>query len=326
MKAVIPIRDGGVEVLTLQDFPCPEPGDNQLLVHVHAAALNYADTMQRRGEYPLRPDQTRILGVEIAGTVESYGAAVTGFEKGQRVFGLVEGGGYAEYCVIEQQLALRIPDHFSFVDAAATAEVFITAHESLFELGNLEKGQSVLIHAGGSGVGTAAIQLAHHVGATVFCTLGSNEKIQKVHALGADCIINYNEQDVVREVMTHTQNRGVDVLLDFLGGEVLNRNLSVLKPGGRLILIGLLSGHSCTLDLVRVLLNRLQIKGIAMRNRPLEEKAQINRRFEQRCLPLLVQGKVKPVIHAVYPLKDVISAHREMEARRNVGKIILTID
>lgn len=325
MKAVIPNGSGGVEVLTIKEFPRPEPGPNQILVKVYAAALNYADTMQRRGEYPLRPGQIEILGVEIAGTVESFGPEVTGFQKGQRIFGLVEGGGYAEYCLMEQQMAVTIPDHWSFTEAAAVAEVFITAGESLFELGNLVKDQSVLIHAGGSGVGSAAVQMAHHIGATVFCTVGSPEKAQKVKSLGADIIIDYKKQDFVKEILSHTGNEGVELLLDFFGGSYFPRNLSVLKSRGCLVLIGLFDGHTCEIDLVKILLNRLQIKGIAMRNRPLQEKAQINQRFKQRYLPLLVDGKIKPVIHSVYPLEKVALAHQEMEERRNVGKIILTV-
>lgn len=325
MRAGVAKGRGGVEVLAIEDVSCPEPGPNQILVKVCAAALNYADTMQRRGEYQVPPGQSDIMGVEIAGIVEDWGSDVRGVQKSQRVFGLVEGGGYAEYCLIEQQLAMDIPETWSFTQAAAVTEVFFAADETLFELGNLQKGESVLIHAGGSGVGSAAIQMAHSIGAKVFCTVGSEDKAHKACSIGADIAIQYKRQDFVKEIMHHTRGEGVDVIEDFIGGSYLSRNLSVLKPGGCLILVGLLDGYTCEIDLTRIILGRLQIKGTAIRSRPLQEKVKIRQRFEERWLPLLVEGVIHPIIHSVYPLEEVALAHQEMEAKRNFGKIVLTM-
>lgn len=326
MRAVINKGRGGAEVMSVEETDRPRPGANQVLVRVRAAALNYADTMQRRGEYEVPAGQTEIMGVEIAGVVEEWGADVAGFFQGRRVFGLVEGGGYAEYCLMEQQLAMDIPGKWSFVEAAAIPEAFYAANETIFVLGNLEAGQSILIHAGGSGVGSAAIQMARQAGATVFCTVGSEEKAQKARQLGADAAINYKRDDFVRRIRELTGDKGVDVVEDFVGGSYFNRNLSIIKPGGCLLLVGVLDGYTGEVDFRQVILQRLQIKGTAIRNRSLAEKEKVRQRFQQRWLPLLIDGTLKPVIHSVYPLEEVTEAHREMEAARNFGKIILTLD
>ncbi|MCZ6559013.1 MAG: NAD(P)H-quinone oxidoreductase [SAR324 cluster bacterium] len=326
MKAVIQSGNGGPQVLQLGEAADPEPGPGQLLVKVRATALNRADTMQRKGMYPPPKGESEILGLELAGEVEAWGDGVEGFSKGQGVFGLVGGGGYAQYALIDKDMAMPIPDGWSFAEAAAVPEVYFTANETVFVLGNLQPGEAVLIHAGGSGVGTAAIQMAHHIGAKVYFTAGSQDKIERATALGADAGINYKTHDFAEEINRLTGGEGVDVVEDFLGASYLSRNLSVLRPGGRLILVALMGGAKCEVDLSTVMRNRLQVFGSVMRSRSLEDKRAITARFQQRWLPPLIEGKIKPVIDSVFPLEEVVAAHEAMEANKNFGKIILSVD
>ncbi|MCZ6728164.1 MAG: NAD(P)H-quinone oxidoreductase [SAR324 cluster bacterium] len=326
MKAVIQSGNGGPQVLQLGEAADPEPGPGQLLVKVRATALNRADTMQRKGMYPPPKGESEILGLELAGEVEAWGDGVEGFSKGQGVFGLVGGGGYAQYALIDKDMAMPIPDGWSFAEAAAVPEVYFTANETVFVLGNLQPGEAVLIHAGGSGVGTAAIQMAHHIGAKVYFTAGSQDKIERATALGADAGINYKTHDFAEEIKRLTGGEGVDVVEDFLGASYLSRNLSVLRPGGRLILVALMGGAKCEVDLSTVMRKRLQVFGSVMRSRSLEDKRAITARFQQRWLPPLIEGKIKPVIDSVFPLEEVVAAHEAMEANKNFGKIILSVD
>lgn len=323
MKAVILKGFGGTEVLTLGDLPKPKPTDKQLLVRVHATALNRADILQRQGKYPPPPGDTEILGLEIAGEITELGCEVKDFKIGQRVFGLVGGGGYAEYCVIDAKMAMLIPENWPFTEAAAVPEAFFTANETVFTLGELKAGESILIHAAGSGVGTAAVQMAHYIGATVYGTAGEIKKIDRVISLGATAVINYKTQDFAAEIMRLTQQQGVDVIEDFIGADYFARNLSLLKPAGRLISIGLMGGSRSEIDLRLVLTKRLQIKGSVLRTRSLEDKRAITHRFQERWLPVLKTGKIKPIVHAVFPLDKVREAHELMEANENFGKIIL---
>ena len=334
MKAVVLNGTGGPEVLGMGRVPVPEPGAEQLLVRVKASALNRADTLQRQGLYAPPPGDSEILGLELAGDVVAWGSEVTGFAAGGRVFGLVGGGGYAEYALLDAQMAMPIPDGWSYQDAAAVTEVYFTCNETLFVLGGLDAGQSVLIHAGGSGVGTAGIQMAVQAGATVYFTAGSAEKIARAEALGAQVLggsapvtgMNYKEQDFQAEVLRLTSGEGVDVVLDFIGADYLARNLAVLKTAGRLILAALMGGALGEIDLGLVLRKRLQIKGSVMRSRPLADKRAITERFRKRWLPLLIEGRIKPVIDCAIPLEQAREAHEYMEANRNFGKILLTID
>jgi len=326
MKAVVLKEFGGPEVLTIGDVPTPEPKENELLVRVKATALNRADTLQRRGLYPPPPGDSEILGLELAGVVEGWGAGVSGFEQGQRVFGLVGGGGYGEYAVIDKDMAMPMPDGWSFQQAAAVPEVFFTANETVFALGELKSGETLLLHAGGSGVGTAAIQMAKHIGARVLFTAGSQEKIDRAKALGGDEGINYKTQDFVEEVQRLTDGAGVDVVEDFIGADYLKRNMQCLKPGGRLILVALMGGTKTEINLGVVLRNRLQIKGSVMRSRSLEDKRGITKRFRERWLDVLEAGKIAPVIDSVYPLDKAAEAHEAMEANRNFGKILLSLE
>lgn len=329
MRAVTFDGYGGVEVLRISDVPRPQPGPQELLVRVRAAALNRADLVQRAGGYPLQPGVTEIPGVEIAGEVADWGAEVTGFRRGQRVLGIVAGGGYAEYCPLDAGMAIPVPDGWSFAQAAAVPEVFVTADTTLFELGQLQAGETVLIHAGASGVGTAGLQMARHAGARVLCTVGSEEKARRCRDLGADVALDYKRQDFAEEVRRLTGGAGVDVVLDSVGVSYFARNVAVLKPGGRLVCIGLLDHQMeepAPLNLLDLILRRIQVKGSALRPRPLADKRALSRRFTERWLPLLVAGTVQPVIDSVFPLEEVARAHQRMEANLNVGKILLTLD
>jgi putative PIG3 family NAD(P)H quinone oxidoreductase len=325
MKAIIYEGSGGPEVVKWRDVPAPVPTGDALLVKVHVTALNRGDILQRQGEYPVPEGQSAIPGIEIAGTVEAWGENVKGFTRGQRVFGVVEGGGFAEYCLLDQGMANPIPEALDYREAAATAESFLTANETLFSLGQLQPGQTVLIHAGASSIGTTMVQMVRHLGATAYCTVGSRRKVEALRALGADEVIDYKEQDFVREVLHLTRGEGVSLVMDFVGGAYLERNLSVLKHEGCLVVVGLLDGLSARLDLLRVVERRLQLKGSSLRLRPMHEKRQVNERFRQRWMEVLARGALRPVIHAEYPLEDVVAAQAEMEAHRNIGKIVLSV-
>lgn len=325
MKAITRNGDGGPEVLQLSEVSPPQPTETQLLVNVKATALNRLDLIQRRGGYPPPPGESEILGLEIAGTVSAMGKSVIGFNEGDRVFGLIGGGGYAEQAVIDYRMAMFIPDGWSFEEAAAVPEVFFTANENIFTLGRLSAGETILIHAGGSGVGTAGIQIACHAGARVFVTAGTSNKIDNCKTLGAIAGINYKQSDFVTEIERLTDGEGVDVVLDFIGAPYLARNLQILKTKGRLLQVGLMGGSTTEIDLGVVMRRRLQIIGSVMRPQSLDEKIAITQRFVQRWLPALKEGTLQPVIDSVYPLAQVREAHQYMEANRNFGKIILKI-
>ena len=326
MKAIIRTDDGGPEVLQLAEVPSPTPTATQLLVDVHATALNRADLIQRRGGYPPPPGESEILGLEIAGTVSAVGDAVgNGISEGARVFGLVGGGGYAEQAVIDYRMAMPIPDEWSFEQAAAVPEVFFTANENIFTLGKLSAGETILIHAGGSGVGSAGIQISQHAGATVFVTAGTPEKIDKCKALGAVEGIHYKTTDFVTEIQRLTNGQGVDVVLDFIGAPYLERNLSILKTRGRLLQVGLIGGATAEINLGAVMRNRLQVIGSVMRPQSIDEKIAITQRFVERWLPELKRGVLQPIIDTVFPLAQAQQAHEYMEANRNFGKILLKV-
>ena len=325
MKAIVRTGDGGPEVLQLGDAPSPEPTETQVMVDVHATALNRADMIQRRGGYPPPPGESEILGLEIAGTVAGMGSAVEGVAEGDRVFGLVGGGGYAEQAVIDYRMAMPIPDEWTFEQAAAVPEVFFTANENIFTLGKLSAGETILIHAGGSGVGSAGVQISHHAGATVFVTAGTSEKIDNCKALGAVEGINYKEKDFVAEIGRLTDERGVDVVLDFIGAPYFERNLSILKTKGRLLQVGLIGGATTEINLGTVMRNRLQIIGSVMRPQSIDEKIAITQRFMERWLPELARGTLQPVIDTVFPLAQAQQAHEYMEANLNFGKILLKV-
>jgi len=325
MKAITFATYGGPDVLRLEDVAEPVPTPNDLLVQVRASALNRADTMQRRGHYPPPPGESDILGLELAGEVEAVGANALGFKTGDRVFGLVGGGGYAEKACIDHRMAMPIPHDWDFVKAAAVPEVFFTANETLFTLGRLDAGETVLIHAGASGVGTAGIQMARQTGARVLVTVGSQEKVARTEALGAEAAINYKTADFAERVLELT-DEGVDLVQDFIGAAYWQNNLKCLKTAGRLVLVGLMGGAKVEADLGLIMRKRLQVIGSVMRSQPLENKIAITERFRSRWLPELENGRLQPLIDNSFPLADAAEAHQYMEENRNVGKIMLVMD
>ena len=326
MRAVVFRGAGGPEVVSLADVPTPVPGPGELLVRVHATALNRADLLQRDGEYHVPKGQSTIPGVEIAGVVEALGAHATGFKPGDRVFGVVEGGAFAEYCRLDAGMANPVPAAWGFAEAAATAESWLTANETLFTLGGLTAGQSVLVHASASGVGAAMVQQAVRAGAVVYGTASSPSKIDAVKALGAKEVINHRAHEYAAELMRLTAGEGVDLVMDFLGGMALARNLSVLRRGGCVVAAGLLDGtEDASMNLLDVIERRLQIKGSSLRLRPIAEKREVNARFRERWLARLLRDEVRPVIHTSYQIEEINTALQEMEENRNIGKIVLWI-
>ncbi len=326
MQVIALKQFGGPEELILAEMPQPIPGADQLLVHVKACALNRADLLQRRGKYPPPAGESTTLGLEIAGQIVGMGANVSGFGVGEKVFGLVGGGGYAEYCLLDQGMAMQIPENFTYAQAAAIPEAFLTAQEALFSLGQLCHHETVLIHAGGSGVGSAALQLASQVNAKVYTTTSTVEKFDRIKEFANPTIINYKQQDIATEIMRLTDNRGVNVIIDFIGASYLKEHLQILQDAGRLVLVGLMGGHETQIDLNTVHKKRLQIKGLTMRARPLGEKRLLTKHFKERWLPLFSQAILQPVIDSIFPFQDVRLAHEYMEKNLNVGKIILSLE
>ena len=325
MQAVIFDAPGGPEVLKVGHVADPVPGADQLLVRVRATALNRADTLQRQGLYPPPPGESDVLGLELAGEVEAVGSAVRDVHVGDRVFGLVGGGGYAEKAVLDARMAMPMPAGWSFAEAAAVPEVFFTAQETLFTLAQLRVGETVLIHAGASGVGTAGIQMARETGANILVTAGSAEKIARCVELGAAAGCNYKERGFADWVHERTDGRGVDVIEDFIGAAYWDDNLKSLAVGGRLVLVGFMGGTKAQTNLGLILMKRLRIFGSVLRSRPLADKIGITRRFQADWLPLLEAGKIKPIIDRRFSLYEAADAHRYMEANKNVGKIILDV-
>lgn len=325
MKAVTFSEYGDPGVLHISDLPIPEPQGSQLLIRVYATALNRADLMQRAGKYPAPKGESDTLGLEIAGEVVDWGHQVSGFKKGQRIFGLVGSGAYAEYCLIDQKMAITIPDQWTYTYAAAIPEAFFTAQIALFELGNLKEGESVLIHAAGSGVGTACIQMAKYRGAIVYGTASLADKIENITRLGADAAINYKKKDFAEAVLHLTQHLGVDVIVDFIGADYFSRNLNLLTTSGRLVQLATMSGARAEIDLTLMMRRLLQIKGFVLRSRSLAEKRAITQKFITTWMPVMEEGAIKPIIDSIYPLEQVRIAHHRMENNENFGKIILTI-
>ena len=325
MQAITIQEPGGPDVLKLGTVPDPIPSPEQILVRVRATALNRADTLQRQGQYPPPPGESDVLGLELAGEVEAVGSAVTTIAVGERVFGLVGGGGYAEKAVIDARMAMPIPEGWSFAQAAAVPEVYFTAQETIFTLAGLKRGETILIHAGASGVGTAGIQMARETGATVLVTAGSAEKIQRCVDLGATAGCNYKEQDFAEWVQHTTSGKGVDVIEDFIGAAYWDKNLKSLTPGGRLVLVGVMGGVKVETNLGLILRKRLQVFGSVLRTRTLADKIDIARRFQANWLPLLTAGRIKPIIDCRFPLERAAEAHQYMEDNKNFGKIILEV-
>jgi putative PIG3 family NAD(P)H quinone oxidoreductase len=325
MRAVIVEHPGGPDVLKIGEIPDPLPGRGELLVRVRATALNRLDLLQREGRYPLPPGAPETLGVEMAGEVVGWGEDVTGWTRGDRVCALLLGGGYAELVTVPAAMAIRIPANLSFEQAAAIPEAFLTAYLNLFMLGGLEAGGYALIHAGASGVGTAAIQLVRAAGARAIVTVGSPEKAARCRDLGASAAINYREGPFEPHVMAATAGRGVDVIIDVVGAPYWEQNLACLAQTGRLILLAMLGGGRLEINLGAIQRKRLRIIGSLLRPLPLEEKVALTAQFTAFALPLLADGRLAPVIDSVYTLDEVAAAHRRMEANANIGKIVLRV-
>jgi NADPH2:quinone reductase len=325
MKAIlIEGKGGGPEVLKPGTRPVPRPGQGEVLVKVAAAGVNRPDVLQRKGNYPPPPGASDIPGLEIAGEVVEAGPGVTRYKAGDKVCALVTGGGYAQYCVADERAALPWPDGYDAVQAASLPETFFTVWQNVFIRGGLKAGENFLVHGGTSGIGTTAIQLAKAFGATVYATAGSAEKCEACAKLGATRAINYREEDFVA-VLKKEAGRGIDLTLDMVGGDYVERNIQVAAEDGRIHQIAFQTGSKVTVDLMRLMLKRVVISGSTLRPRPMEVKGKIAQGLEEQVWPLLGRGQVKPVIDSTFPLDQASEAHRRMETNAHIGKIILTI-
>jgi len=326
MKAIIIKEFGGPEVLEPADIPEPELGLDDLLVQVKATAVNRADLLQRQGRYPAPPGtRSDVPGLEFAGTVEATGTRQIRYQRGQRVMGLLPGGGYAERVVVHADLAIPIPDRLTFEQAAAVPEAYATAYDALFLQMGLSVGESVLIHAVGSGVGVAALQMAKQAGATVFGTAGSDEKLKKAGDLGLDFGINYRTGDFEQTITERTGKRGVEVILDLVGAAHWPKNLTSLAIGGRMIVVGLTGGAKAETNLAVILNRRLKVVGTVLRSRSLHEKMKVTAAFERQIVPLLASGAMEPIIDRVYNLEQAAEAHDYVSKNLNFGKVVLRV-
>ncbi len=328
MRHVATTGPGGPEVLTIASSPLPQPGRGDVLIQVAAAGVNRPDVLQRKGAYPPPPGASPLLGLEVAGRVVAVGEDCGGWNVGDAVCGLANGGGYAEYCVIPGRQCLPVPNGFDFTQAAALPETFFTVWGNVFlpERGNLKSGETFLVHGGGSGIGTTAIQLAAALGAKVFTTAGSDEKCAACLKLGASAAINYRTQDFAAEIKQLTEGKGVDVILDMVGGETAQRNIASLAREGRLVFIAFLQGSKVQIDLSPILMKRLRVTGSTLRAQSPEQKAALAAGLRQTVWPLLDAGRIKPVVHATFPMQDVAKAHELMESNAHIGKIVLNVD
>lgn len=330
MKAVTIVTPGGVEGLDVRDVPAPDSATaNRVRVRVRAAALNRADLLQRLGRYPAPPGvPDTIPGLEFAGEVDQIGGEVQEWRPGQRVFGIIGGGAQAEYVVVPANTLAEIPDNLSWTEAAAVPEVFITAHDAIFTQAKLQLGETLLVHAAGSGVGTAAIQLARAAGTTVFGTSRTAEKLERAKAFGLNAMlaVGGDPKAFVAAVNDWTSGKGADVILDLVGAAYLEANLAALAHKGRLMLVGTTSGGKAVLDFSPVMNKRLKITGTVLRARTAAEKASVTCLFASQVVPLFARGAVRPVIDSIYKLADVREAHRRLESNESFGKVILLMD
>jgi NADPH2:quinone reductase len=322
---VIAIRaPGGADVLVPELRPLPRLATGEVLVKVAAAGVNRPDVMQRQGLYPPPPGATDIPGLEIAGEVVALGNGVARWKVGDRVMALVVGGGYAQFCAAHESHALPVPPAVTLIEAAAIPETFFTVWHNVFERGRLTAGETLLVHGGSSGIGTTAIQLAKAFGARVIVTAGSKEKCEACRRLGADAAINYESEDFVTATKAATGGKGADVILDMVGGEYIERNYEAAAVEGRVVQIAFQASPKATVDFRRITLKRLTHTGSTLRARAVGDKAAIARAVEKHVLPLVAEGKVRPVIDSTFPLAQAAAAHQRMETSAHIGKIVLT--
>jgi NADPH2:quinone reductase len=316
---------GGPEQLKIARRPMPSPGDGEVLVKVAAAGVNRPDVMQRQGRYPPPPGASDLPGLEIAGEIAALGSKVSGLSVGDKVTALLPGGGYAAYAIAAAPLCLPVPGGISMVEAAAIPETFFTVWTNLFDRGRCKAGDTVLIHGGTSGIGTTAIQLAAAWGARVFATAGSDEKARACERLGAVRGINYRTEDFVEVMRAESAGKGVDVTLDMVAGSYVARNLDIAALEGRVVVISLLGGARAEINLGMILTKRLTLTGSTLRSRTVAQKAEVADAVRKNLWPLLAAGRVRPVIHATFPLAEASEAHRLMETSNHIGKIVLTV-
>ncbi|MCP4472793.1 MAG: NAD(P)H-quinone oxidoreductase [Gammaproteobacteria bacterium] len=326
MKAITLSEFGGPEVMQYSDINTPAPGEGQILIRVHATSVNRPDVIQRQGNYPPPPGDSEVLGLEVAGTVESTGDGVRRFSPGDRIVALVGGGGYAEYTLALEGHCMALPESVSFEQAACICETYITAYLNLFLLGELQGKKTVLIHGGGGGVATSAIQLCRALTPdTQIIVTASSGKLERVAAQGAHHVIDYREQSFADEVRGITEKRGVDVILDHIGAAYLQDNMKSLALAGTLMLIGVMGGIKTELNLATMMVKRQRIIGSVLRSRPVAEKASIIARFEDTVMPLIAAGEITPLVDATFSLSEAADAHLLMEKSGHFGKIVLTM-
>jgi putative PIG3 family NAD(P)H quinone oxidoreductase len=325
MRAIVVASPGGPEQMHVEECPDPVPGDGEIVVRVAGAGINRADLLQRMGHYPPPPGASDILGLEASGVVATVGTGVSGVAEGDRVMLLVEGGAYAELVRVRARQTVPVPDNIDLIDAGGIPEVFITAHDALFTRGRLERGETVLVHGGGGGVGTVAIQLAKLHGCRVLVTAGSAEKLERCAELGADAGINYRTEDFVARTRELTDGRGADVILDIMGASYVGRNLEAIATDGRVVVIGMQGGTKAEVDLGAMMRRRVALISTALRARPADQKAAIVAAFAADVLPALADGRLRAVIDRILPLAEAPEAHRLMERGDAVGKIVLDL-
>ncbi len=326
MRAIEITQPGGPEALVITQRPCPRPGMGEVLIKVAAAGVNRPDVLQRQGNYPPPPGASDIPGLEISGRVVALGEDVESLQVGDVVTALVTGGGYAEYCPAPAAQCLPIPEGLDLAEAAALPETFFTVWTNVFDRGGLQAGESFLVHGGSSGIGTTAIQMARSMGAKVFATAGSAEKCQACEDLGATKAVNYREEDFVTAIKEANDKKGVNVVLDMVGGDYIQRNIKVLEPDGRLCYIAFLGGSKAEVDFLPMMLKRISISGSTLRARDVAFKAAIARNLKEKIWPKIEAGTIRPVMAAKFPLVDAAKAHVLMESSNHIGKIVLVME
>jgi NADPH2:quinone reductase len=325
MTGIVIVRPGGPEVLEPRQVPVPRPGPGQVLLRVAAAGVNRPDVLQRAGAYPPPKGHSELPGLEAAGEVVALGPGVSRWKAGDRLTALLNGGGYAEFCLVEEGSALPLPAGLSLAEAAAIPETYFTVWHNVFERGGLRASEWLLVHGGSSGIGTAAIQLATAFGAKVIATAGSKAKCDACLELGAARAVDYSKEDFVKAVKDATGGKGVEVILDMVGGDYIGRNIEAAAADGRIVQIAFLKSSKVTLDVMPIMLKRLTFTGSTLRIRPNELKARLARALEEKVWPLIAAGRCKPVMDQAFPLAKAADAHRRMEASGHIGKIVLTI-